>query len=279
MIELVDRIGVLIDESVDIVDINKEDEFIMRIDNDMLNEGLEGHYTDIGVIFEAKGGSNPPTQYNINKNTRQETKQQQLTNSNKGYVDGQDSQGSNLDSTTETPPTTVASKSESMNARADKLEYNSAIRDAQQPWDGQKKAWGDEEPGLLSTMANAVKANPIVALGAAVVAAAGAYAIVKYLNSIYRLNKATNYYKQKAASASDPGKKAEFTAKANTYGKRLDEAKAKARENKKDYIVKTKNMQSRLGELKKANGDAKEISKLEKKLASRNKVLSKIGAL
>jgi biopolymer transport protein ExbB/TolQ len=128
-------------------------------------------------------------------------------------------------------------------------------------------------------MTNAVKDNPILALGGVVIAAAGAYIIVKYLNSIYRLNKATNYYTKLASSTSDPGKKAKYAEKAKTYGARLDQAKAKARETKKDYIAKTKTMQSSLAEMKKSNADAKAIAKLEKKVTSRNKVLAKIGAL
>jgi len=288
MINLIDSIGVLIDESVDVVDIDKEDEFIMSIDDDLLTEGVEDHLADIGIVFEIKGGKAPPPPKTVASNSesknasadrleageqarmlaaqekgmesyseKMQRERQERVAKNTPKSDEVGSGGPDLDSH---GPKTVASSSASMNARADRLE-------------------AQNEPGLMSIMTNAVKDNPILALGGVVIAAAGAYIIVKYLNSIYRLNKATNYYTKLASSTSDPAKKAKYAEKAKTYGARLDQAKSKARETKKDYIAKTKTMQSSLAEMKKSNADAKTVAKLEKKVTSRNKVLAKIGAL
>lgn len=319
MIDLVDNIGVLIDESIEIPDIDKEDEFIISIDNSLLNEGLERQFAEIGVIMEeprsTSGIMGRATQAKRMQNEAAAAKKEEAQKRLDAAGDRAEERGNQREA-----------EKQDMNNRADKLEaqserrnqeamsdtdtkgnvykrdedtdfsskltaannkktaereINSEISKNDSNWDNKPDTWGTsaEGPGFMSAVGAAVKENPLVALGGAVLAAAGAYALYRYMNSIYRLNKATNYYKKLASSASDPAKKAKYAEKAGMYEKRLEAAKAKARENKKDYIAKTKTMQGQLAEMKKSGGDAKAVAKLEKKLASRNKVLAKIGAL
>lgn len=355
MIDLVDNIGVLIDESIDIPDIDKEDEFIISIDNDLLNEGLENQLSQIGVILEVKGGrteaSKEASRKELDRNFKQaEDDQQKLdddakddarraagqkmvdsakdrlnadtdTKGNRGRVwtsddekedasekinqhlkdqgtwNSKESSPGALDAERDEWATSagkgLSSARMAKNERNVKDEQDSqAAREARiakdkanptgsggSNLDGTSGGSGGESPGFMSAVGAAIKENPLLALGGAVIAAAGAYAVYRYMNSIYRLNKATNYYKKLASSASDPGKKAKYIEKAKMYENRLESAKAKARENKKDYIAKTKTMQGQLATMKKSGGDAKAIAKLEKKVMSRNKVLAKIGAL
>lgn len=319
MIDLVDNIGVLIDESIEIPDIDKEDEFIISIDNDLLNEGLQRQFAEIGIIME-KGGRTQQSRdteaagadYDTKGNTGRvkgttgvwtsddekedaSKKINQHIKNTDGWDDKESSPGA-LDAGYRDEWAQPAGKglSSAQMARNEKNVKNEqdaqAAREARIAKDkanptgsGGSNLDGtpdsDESPGFMSAVGAAVKENPLLALGGAVLAAAGAYAVYRYMNSIYRLNKATNYYKKLASSSSDPAKKAKYAEKAGMYEKRLEAAKAKARENKKDYIAKTKTMQGQLAEMKKSGGDAKAIAKLEKKLTSRNKVLAKIGAL
>lgn len=318
MIDLVDNIGVLIDESIYIPDIDKEDEFIMRIHNPILNEGLDYQLKGAGIILEGNGGTNASTK---ERNARNEADTD--TKGNTGRVKGTTGvwtsdeekeaasekinqylkdQGT-WNSKESSPGALDAERDEwatpagkgLSSARMAKNEKNvkdeqdaQAAREARIAKDKANPTGSGgsnldnspdstESPGFMSAVGAAVKENPLLALGGAVIAAAGAYAVYRYMNSIYRLNKATNYYKKLAASASDPGKKSKYAEKARMYENRLESAKAKARENKKDYIAQTKTMQGRLAEMKKSGGDPKDIAKLEKKLVSRNKVLAKIG--
>lgn len=353
MIDLVDNIGVLIDESIEIPDIDKEDEFIISIDNDLLNEGLQRQFAEIGIILEVKGGrteaSKEASRKELERNFKQaEDDQQKLdddakdearraagqkmidsakdrlnadtdTKGNRGRVWTSDDEKEDASekinqhlkdqgtwNSKESSPGALDAErddwaqpagkglSSAQMARNEKNVKNEqdaqAAREARIAKDKANPTGSGgsnldnspdstESPGFMSAVGAAVKENPLLALGGAVLAAAGAYAVYRYMNSIYRLNKATNYYKKLASSASDPAKKAKYAEKAGMYEKRLEAAKAKARENKKDYIAKTKTMQGQLAEMKKSGGDAKAVAKLEKKLASRNKVLAKIGAL
>lgn len=332
MIDLVDNIGVLIDESIDIPDIDKEDEFIISIDNDLLNEGFENQLSQIGVILEAKGGrteaskkaeSDKALSDEFDKAEKDQQKLETDAANKQARRDSMDARADRLEARGEERETAdykanwrerdrQAEKEETADYKSnwrerDKEDFNekeykknwkemdkaeadkeSALKAKQAKSDQEYKQQGsgsdlsgDEQqnPGFMSAVGAAIKENPLLALGGAVIAAAGAYAVYRYMNSIYRLNKATNYYKKLASSASDPGKKAKYTEKAKMYENRLESAKAKARENKKDYIAKTKTMQGQLATMKKSGGDAKAIAKLEKKVMSRNKVLAKIGAL
>lgn len=319
MIDLVDNIGALIDESIEIPDIDKEDEFIISIDNDLLNEGLQRQFAEIGIILEGKGGRTQQSRdteaagadYDTKGNTgrvkgttgvwtsdeekeaasekiNQHLKDQGTWNSKESSPGALDAErddwaqpaGKGLSSAQMARnEKNVKNEQDAQAAREARIAKDKANPTGSGGSNLDNSPDSTESPGFMSAVGAAVKENPLLALGGAVLAAAGAYAIYRYMNSIYRLNKATNYYKKLASSSSDPAKKAKYAEKAGMYEKRLEAAKAKARENKKDYIAKTKTMQGQLAEMKKSGGDAKAIAKLEKKLTSRNKVLAKIGAL
>ena len=335
MIDLVDNIGVLIDETVEIPDIDKEDEFIIQIHDSILNEGITYQLEEAGIILEAG-------KYGINwdknvKDVRAKEAAQAAAAAEKKANDSWTEPGSDeFDSydaqdkalkaggsktiSTAGGNVRTATNQDRLDQRGEKAEAQGNAREKARDEeftkaekaeadlqkhssddslgsvatkDGsvreitKKEAVGlgytsnksEDSPGFMSAIGAAIKENPLVALGGAVIAAAGGYLIYRYMNSIYRLNKATNYYSKLASSTSDPAKKAKYQQKASMYDSRLQAAKSKARENKKDFIVKTKEMQSRYGEMKKSGGDAKELAKMEKKLTARNKVLSKIGAI
>lgn len=125
-----------------------------------------------------------------------------------------------------------------------------------------------------------ITANPQtsagIGLAAVVIAAAGATAIIAYMNSIGRLNRVVEAYKKKVAALDGPAK-AKAQAKLANYTKKLEVAKSKAREKKKGFIEQTKSMSASLPALKKSNPSA--AAALQKKLDARSKVMAKIGAV
>jgi hypothetical protein len=140
---------------------------------------------------------------------------------------------------------------------------------------------GSDDLGRISkSMLDNPQTTAWAALGTAVIALAGAYALGKYLNSIWRLQKLVPYYEKKAKEAKNPAQKAKFTAKATKYSARLKMAQAKARTAKTKFIEQTKSMQNTYTDMKKSKtSDPKALEKLSKKLDARNKVMSKIGAI
>lgn len=300
MTELVDNIGVLIDESVDIVDINAEDEFIMNVHDEFLNEGLEEQLEEVGIVLEFTSG-NYAERAKARRRIADNRQGQIMANTDAGQLDGpEDRWMANLEKqlAAKDPTNSKIINQEITKNNADSWDPNTKdwstpatvtpeiakkiqnTPTVKVPFDPNTPGQGhDMPPSFFDSIKRGLEQNPLLALGGAVIAAAGAYLIYRYVNSIYRLNKATNYYKQLASSTKDPAKKAEYTRKASMYAQRLEQAKAKARENKKGYIAKTREMQSSLVQMKKSNSDPRAVAKLEKKLAARNKVLAKIGAI
>jgi hypothetical protein len=360
MINVVENIGVLIDESVEIPDIDKEDEFIIQIHDPILNEGITYQLEEAGIILEgpnskayfqkledekaakgkavwdeaAKRGKDAEddaaddarklrgqAEWDAASKRGQAAKAEQDKDTlDRNFDDAQRADAKNIEQDGWRKRSAIEARQAKLDAAGDRAEargdarekarddeftkaekaeadlqkYSSddslgsvATKDGSVREITKKEAVGlgytsnksEESPGFMAAIGAAIKENPLVALGGAVIAAAGGYLIYRYMNSIYRLNKATNYYSKLASSTSDPAKKAKYQQKASMYGSRLESAKAKARENKKDFIGKTKEMQSRYSEMKKSGGDARELAKMEKKLSARNKVLSKIGAI
>ena len=122
-----------------------------------------------------------------------------------------------------------------------------------------------------------VLVNPLLGIGLAVLTAAAAITIKKYLNSIYRLTKVVNYYQKLVETTTDENKQSEYETKLKDYEHRLQVAKNKVKTEKKQYIEQTNKMKSQLSNMKKSNSNIKSIDELEKKISARKIVLSKIN--
>lgn len=101
-----------------------------------------------------------------------------------------------------------------------------------------------------------------------------AYILNKYRTSYLRYSRAVSKLEQKLKK--DPSNKI-LQQKLKDFTKKREEARARSYKEEKSFIDKTKELQFKLNEMKKAKSDKKEIGKLEDRIATRKRALMQSG--